>query len=110
MWPTSSTVRGSAAGRTVPFFNNYLGNQLISFLFNLLYNQMLSDMEVCYRMFTPEVLNQLNRTSNDFGVEIEISAQIGRAKRWRIGVKALMRAWLLPPRMGIVSPGRSHCR
>ena len=57
---------------------------MISFLFNLLYDQMLSDIEVCYKMFTSEVLNGLKLTSDDFGLEIEISAQIARARRWRI--------------------------
>jgi glycosyltransferase involved in cell wall biosynthesis len=66
------------------YFHHYLGNRLISFLFNILYNQMLSDVEVCYKMFTSEVLKELRLTSDDFGFEIEISAQIARARRWRI--------------------------
>ena len=41
------------------YFHHYLGNRLISFLFNLLYDQMLSDIEVCYKMFTREVLKEL---------------------------------------------------
>ena len=66
------------------YFHHYLGNRLISLLFNLLYNQMLSDIEVCYKMFSREVLTELKLTTDDFGIEIEISAQIARAKRWRI--------------------------
>jgi glycosyltransferase involved in cell wall biosynthesis len=66
------------------YFHHYLGNRLISFLFNLLYDQMLSDIEVCYKMFTKEVLKELRLTSDGFGVEIEITAQIARARRWRI--------------------------
>jgi glycosyltransferase involved in cell wall biosynthesis len=66
------------------YFHHYLGNRLISFLFNVLYDQTLSDIEVCYKMFTREVLEQLKLTSNDFGLEIEISAQIARARHWRI--------------------------
>jgi glycosyltransferase involved in cell wall biosynthesis len=66
------------------YFHHYLANRLISFLFNLLYDQMLSDIEVCYKMFSREVLEELNLASDDFGIEIEISAQIARAKRWRI--------------------------
>jgi len=66
------------------YFHHYLGNRLISFLFNLLYDQMLSDIEVCYKMFSSDVLRELKLTSDDFGIEIEISAQIARAKRWRI--------------------------
>lgn len=66
------------------YFHHYLGNRLISFLFNLLYDQMLSDIEVCYKMFTREVLNHLKLTSDGFGIEIEITAQIARRRRWRI--------------------------
>jgi glycosyltransferase involved in cell wall biosynthesis len=66
------------------YFHHYLGNRIISFLFNIIYDQMLSDIEVCYKMFTKEVLRELRLTSDDFGFEIEISAKIARAKRWRI--------------------------
>ena len=66
------------------YFHHYLGNRLISFLFNLLYDQMLSDIEVCYKMFTREVLNDLKLTSDGFGIEIEMTARIARARRWRI--------------------------
>jgi glycosyltransferase involved in cell wall biosynthesis len=66
------------------YFHHYLANRFISLTFSMLYNQTLSDIEVCYKMFTREVLTQLVLTSNDFGIEIEISAQIARAKRWRI--------------------------
>jgi glycosyltransferase involved in cell wall biosynthesis len=66
------------------YFHHYLGNRLISTLFNLLYDQMLSDVEVCYKMFTQQVLKDLRLTSDGFGIEIEISAQIARARRWRI--------------------------
>jgi glycosyltransferase involved in cell wall biosynthesis len=66
------------------YFHHYLGNRLISFMFNLLYDQMLSDIEVCYKMFTSNVLKELKLFSDDFGIEIEISAQIARARHWRI--------------------------
>jgi len=66
------------------YFHHYIANRLISVLFNLLYNQMLSDIEACYKMFSREVLNHLTLTSEDFGIEIEISAQIARRRRWRI--------------------------
>jgi hypothetical protein len=69
------------------YFHHYLGNRLISFLFNLLYNQMLSDIEVCYKMFAEEVLKELRLTSDGFGVEIEISAQIARP------AVAYLRSW-----------------
>lgn len=66
------------------FYHHYLGNRLISLLFNIIYNQTLTDIEVCYKMFRHEVLDGVVLTSNDFGIEVEISAAIARARRWRI--------------------------
>jgi glycosyltransferase involved in cell wall biosynthesis len=66
------------------YFHHYLANRLISFLFNALYNQTLTDVEVCYKMFSREVKDSLRITCDDFGFEIQISAQISLARRWRI--------------------------
>ncbi len=66
------------------YFHHYLGNRLISFLFNAIYNQTLTDIEACYKMFSREVRDSLDLTCNDFGVEVEITAQIALARRWRI--------------------------
>jgi glycosyltransferase involved in cell wall biosynthesis len=66
------------------YFHHYMANRLISSLFNLFYDQMLSDIEVCYKMMRREVLDSLDLTATDFGIEIEMTAQIARARRWRI--------------------------
>lgn len=66
------------------YFHHYMANRLISFLFNALYNQTLTDIEVCYKMFTREVLHSLRITANDFGFEVQFSAQVALARRWRI--------------------------
>src|SRR5262249_2358914 len=66
------------------YYHHYMANRLISTLFNLLYNQQLTDIEVCYKMFTREVLETLNITALDFGFEVQISAQIALRRAWRI--------------------------
>ena len=66
------------------YFHHYAGNRLLSTLFNILYNQTLMDIETCYKMFTREVLQSLNLTASDFGIEVQLSAQIALARRWRI--------------------------
>jgi glycosyltransferase involved in cell wall biosynthesis len=66
------------------YFHHYLGNRVISLLFNALYDQTLSDVEVCYKMFSRAVKDSLRLTCNDFGFEIQISAQISLARKWRI--------------------------
>ena len=59
-------------------------NRLISFTLNLLYDQILTNIEVCYKMFTREVLRSLSLSCNDFSLETQINAQIARARNWRM--------------------------
>ncbi len=66
------------------YFHHYLANRLLSLTFNILYNQLLTDIEVCYKMFSREVMQSLRITCEDFGFEVQISAQIARARKWRI--------------------------
>jgi glycosyltransferase involved in cell wall biosynthesis len=66
------------------YFHHFLANRLISTLFNILYNQTLMDVEVCYKMMRREVLQSCTLTANDFGIEIELGARIALQRRWRI--------------------------
>jgi len=66
------------------YYHHYIGNRVISRLFNVLYNQTLTDIEVCYKMFTREVARTLRLSAMDFGIEVQISAQIALNRRWRI--------------------------
>jgi glycosyltransferase involved in cell wall biosynthesis len=66
------------------YFHHYLANRMISLLFNALYNQTLSDIETCYKMMTAEVARSLRLSADDFGVEVEVSAQIARQRKLRI--------------------------
>jgi len=74
----------SASPHRCLFYHHYFANRLISFLFSILYNQILSDLEVCYKMFRREVLQILTLRSNDFGFEIEFSANVARHRHLRI--------------------------
>ena len=76
--------RFSALPHRALYFHHYMANRLISLLFNALYNQTLTDIEVCYKMMRREVVDSLRLTCDDFGIEVEISAQIARARKWRI--------------------------
>jgi glycosyltransferase involved in cell wall biosynthesis len=57
-------------------FTHYLGNRLLTFLTNLLYNTMLTDMETCYKVMRSEVLRSMTLRSNSFGIEPELTAKI----------------------------------
>jgi glycosyltransferase involved in cell wall biosynthesis len=61
-------------------FTHYLGNRLLTFLTNLLYNTMLTDMETCYKVMRTEVLRSMTLESNGFGIEPELTAKIFRRK------------------------------
>lgn len=66
------------------YMYHFLGNRTISLLFNILFDQTLTDLETCYKMFRREVLEGVALVSNDFGIEVELSAAFARPKRWRI--------------------------
>lgn len=77
-------------------WHHYFANRLISGLFSMLYNRALSDIEVCYKMMTAPVARSLRLAANDFGIEVEISAEIARRRGLRIY------------EVGIAYYGRSH--
>jgi glycosyltransferase involved in cell wall biosynthesis len=66
------------------YFYHYLGNRTISALFNVLFDQTLTDLETCYKMFRREVIEGAVLSSDDFGIEVELSAVFARPRRWRI--------------------------
>jgi glycosyltransferase involved in cell wall biosynthesis len=66
------------------YLYHYLGNRAISALFNILFDQTLTDLETCYKMFRRSVIEGITLTSSDFGIEVELSAVFARPKRWRI--------------------------
>jgi glycosyltransferase involved in cell wall biosynthesis len=94
-------------------FTHYMGNLLLTFLTNVLYNTMLTDMETCYKAMRVDVLRSFTLDSNGFGIEPEMTAKIfkrcfrvyevpitydgrgydeGKKITWRDGVVAL---WVL---------------
>lgn len=57
-------------------FTHYAGNRLLTFITNVLYNTMLTDMETCYKVMRREVLQSMRLESNGFGIEPELTAKI----------------------------------
>jgi glycosyltransferase involved in cell wall biosynthesis len=62
---------------------HYLGNVLLTFIANVLYNTMLSDMETCYKVMRTDVLRSMELKSNGFGIEPEITAKVFK-RRYRV--------------------------
>lgn len=61
-------------------FWHYLGNKFLTWLTNILYNTMLTDMETCYKVFRVEIFKRLNIKSNRFDFEPEVTARIFKKK------------------------------
>ena len=57
-------------------FTHYLGNRLLTFVTNVLYNTILTDMETCFKVMRIEVVRSMTLRSNGFGIEPEITAKI----------------------------------
>jgi glycosyltransferase involved in cell wall biosynthesis len=68
----------------VSFFWHSLGNRFLTTFSNMMTDLNLTDMEVCYKMFKKEVLDGMTLTEDRFGFEVEVTAKVARAKKWRI--------------------------
>jgi glycosyltransferase involved in cell wall biosynthesis len=69
----------------VLYFHHLLGNKIITNLTNLLCNTTFTDIEVCYKMFRREVLEEIQLTCDDFGFEVEFTVKMSRSpRRWRL--------------------------
>jgi glycosyltransferase involved in cell wall biosynthesis len=62
--------------------SHYVANTLLTFLSNLFTGLNLTDMETCYKVFTREALKAIlpRLTSDRFGIEPEITAQVAKRK------------------------------
>ncbi|HTD50557.1 MAG TPA: glycosyltransferase family 2 protein, partial [Acidimicrobiia bacterium] len=57
-------------------FLHWIGNRLLSFVTNVLYNTTLSDMETCYKLVSRDLLVDLRLRCRRFDIEPEITAKI----------------------------------
>ena len=64
----------------VRFFRHEMGNKFLTFLSNFFSDIHLSDMETCYKAFKREVIQNLILTSERFGIEVEMTAKLAKAK------------------------------
>lgn len=65
-------------------FWHYMGNKFLTFVTNLLYDSMLSDMEVGYKAFRTEIIKQIPLKARGFEFEPEITAKILKRKKLRL--------------------------
>lgn len=105
-----SRFAGSEA-RRVLMFRHQLGNQVLTFLTNLVTNLNLTDMETCYKAVRTDLLRSIPLTANDFRLEPELAIKLakrgarifevpisyagrtyqeGKKINWRDGIEALV--------------------
>jgi glycosyltransferase involved in cell wall biosynthesis len=63
-------------GRRPVFFWNMIANKLLTFMTNILYNNILSDMETGYKVFRLEKIKEIKLRSQRFDFEPEFTAKI----------------------------------
>jgi hypothetical protein len=66
--------------RRPTMFWHAMANRLLTFLTNILYNNILTDMETGYKLFRREVLQDIKIKSNSFDFEPEITAKLLKRK------------------------------
>jgi len=80
----ADVVYGSrlSGGKVTRAFNfwHLLGNKLLTFITDVLYNSILSDMETCYKVFRADVIKNIQIRSNRFDFEPEITAKVLKRK------------------------------
>ena len=59
------------------FFNNLVG-KINSLIFNIFFSQSISDVHCGLKILDRSVIEKINLTVNDFGIEIDIASQIVR--------------------------------
>jgi glycosyltransferase involved in cell wall biosynthesis len=74
-----SRLSGAKVARAFNFWH-LVGNKLLTFVTNVLYNSILSDMETCYKVFRADVIKNIQIKSNRFDFEPEITAKVLKRK------------------------------
>jgi len=72
-----SRFTGGEAHRVLYFWHS-LGNRFLTLFSNAMTNLNLTDMEVCYKVFRREVLQQIRIEEDRFGFEPEITAKVAK--------------------------------
>lgn len=76
---TADVVYGSrflGGPRRVTMFWHMIANKMLTFMTNILYDTILSDMETGYKVFRREVIEGMNLRANRFDFEPEFTAKI----------------------------------
>lgn len=74
-----SRYQGAGAHRVLLYWHS-VGNKILTTLSNMATGLNLTDMEVCYKMFRREIIQNIKIEENRFGFEPEITAKVAKLK------------------------------
>jgi len=74
-----SRFAGGGAHRVLYFWHS-VGNRFLTLLSNMLSDLNLGDVWTCYKVFRREVLDHLHLTEDRFGFEVQLTAQVAKAR------------------------------
>lgn len=77
----SAVVYGTRFGVYRPsgmLASHYIGNRVLTMLFNALYGTRLTDLETCYKMFRTEVIRRIGIDNDRFDIDPELTAKCVR--------------------------------
>jgi glycosyltransferase involved in cell wall biosynthesis len=58
------------------FFWHMVGNKILTFVTNIVYNTILTDMETCYKVFRADVVQGMTLRSKGFEFEPEVTSKV----------------------------------
>ncbi len=82
-----SRFTGGESHRVI-FFWHSIANRMLTLLSNMLTDLNLTDMEVCYKVFRREIVQQISIEEDRFGFEPEITAKVAklRCRIYEVGI------------------------
>jgi glycosyltransferase involved in cell wall biosynthesis len=75
-----SRFLGSPSGHRVLYYWHSVGNKILTTFSNMATGVNLTDMEVCYKTFRREIIQQIKIEESRFGFEPEITAKVAKLK------------------------------
>jgi glycosyltransferase involved in cell wall biosynthesis len=96
-----SRFAGGESHRVLYFWHSVV-NRLLTLLSNMLTDLNLTDMEVCYKAFRREILQQITVEEDRFGFEPEITAKVAklRCRIFEVGISYAGRTYAEGKKIG----------
>ena len=96
-----SRFAGGESHRVFYFWHSVM-NRLLTLLSNMLTDLNLTDMEVCYKVFRREIIDQIEIEEDRFGFEPEITAKVARlhCRIYEVGISYAGRTYTEGKKIG----------